>query len=288
MTVLTKRLVRELRGNVLTQLACAMLAVLLVLVVLGPEIAPYDPELFNLRDRNKPPAFLEGGLGKYLLGTDSHGRDILSRIIYGARVSLLTATSGVAIAVVVGVLFGMTAGFFGGVWDSVVMRFVDVLLSIPLVLMALLVVAVFGPELINIVMVMGGVGWIWHARIVRGNVLRIREEQYVLAAVNAGTTPFRIMVRHILPNLFAPVLVIATMQIGYMIILESGLSFFGISGTTLSWGWDIAFGRKYLGTAWWIASFPGLAIFLTVLSFNVVGDFLRDVIDPYGTEHPLG
>jgi len=288
MTPIARRLVRELRGNLLTQLACAMLAVLLALVLFGPQIASHDPEGFNLRDRNKPPAFLDGGLAKYPLGTDSHGRDILSRIIYGARVSLLTATSGVAIAVVVGVLFGITAGFFGGLWDTVVMRFIDVLLSIPLVLMALLVVAVFGPELINTVMVMGGVGWIWHARIVRGNVLRIREEQYILAAVNAGTTPGRIMVRHVLPNILAPVLVIATMQIGYMVILESGLSFFGISGTTLSWGWDIAFGRKYLGTAWWIASFPGLAIFLTVLSFNVVGDFLRDVIDPYGTERPLG
>ena len=151
----------------------------------------------------------------------------------------------------------MFAGFLGGAWDTLIMRFVDVLLSIPLILMALLVVAILGPKITNIVLVMGGVGWIRHARIVRGNALRIREEQYVLAAVNVGTTRIGIMWRHVLPNLLAPVLVTATMQIGYMVILESGLSFFGITGTTLSWGWDISAGRKYLASAWWIASFPG-------------------------------
>ena len=164
----------------------------------------------------------------------------------------------------------------------------SILLSIPLILMALLVVSILGFELINIIIVMGGVGWIWHARIVRGNVLRIREEQYVLAAVNLGTSRFKIMVRHVLPNVLAPILVTATMQIGYMIILESGLSFFGITGSTLSWGWDIAFGRRYLGTAWWIASFPGLAIFVTVLSFNLLGDFFRDLIDPHSKQVPMG
>lgn len=288
MTPTTRRVLRELRGNLFAQAACLVVAVLIALTVFGPWIAPHDPEKFSLRERNKPPVFLDKGAWTYPLGTDPHGRDILSRIIHGTRVSLLTAASGVAIAVVLGVVLGMTAGYFGGVWDTVVMRFIDILLSIPLVLMALLVVAVLGPALTNIVLVMGGVGWIWHARIVRGNVLRIREEQYVLAAVNAGTTPGRIMLRHVLPNLAAPVIVTATMQVGYMVILESGLSFFGITGTTLSWGWDIAFGRKYLGTAWWIASFPGLAIFITVISLNVVGDFLRDVIDPHGKEHPLG
>ena len=288
MTPGVERLFRELRGNVFAQGACLVVLVLIVLVVFGPWIAPHDPEAFSLRERNQPPVFMDGGTWNYALGTDPHGRDILSRIIYGTRVSLLTAASGVSIAVLIGLVLGITAGYFGGVWDTLVMRFVDILLSIPLVLMALLVVAVLGPALINIVLVMGGVGWIWHARIVRGNVLRIREEQYVLAAVNAGTTPGWIMVRHVLPNVAAPVIVTATMQIGYMVILESGLSFFGITGTTLSWGWDIAFGRKYLGTAWWIASFPGLAIFITVISLNVIGDFLRDVIDPHGKERPLG
>ena len=155
-------------------------------------------------------------------------------------------------------------------------------------LMALLVVAILGPKITNIILVMGGVGWIWHARIVRGNALRIREEQYVLAAVDVGTTRVGIMWRHVLPNLLAPVLVTATMQIGYMVILESGLSFFGITGTTLSWGWDISAGRKYLASAWWIASFPGFAIFFTVLSFNLLGDFLRDVVDPHGRHVSAG
>jgi len=284
----TRRVLRELRGNLLAQGACAVVALLVVLAAFGPWLAPHDPEKFSLRERNTPPVFLEGGSWRYPLGTDPHGRDIASRIIHGTRVSLLTACSGVAIAVLLGLVFGMTAGYFGGMWDTVVMRTIDVLLSIPLILMALLVVAVLGPAISNIVLVMGGVGWIWHARIVRGNVLRIREEQYVLAAVNAGTAPSGILIRHVLPNLAAPVIVTATMQIGYMVILESGLSFFGITGSTLSWGWDIAFGRKYLGTAWWIASFPGLAIFVTVVSLNIVGDFLRDVIDPHGKERPLG
>ena len=282
------RYLREFRGNLLAQFAATTILVLLIMVAFAPLVAPHDPERFDLPNRNQPPAFFEDGRWANPLGTDPHGRDVLSRIIYGARVSLGTAGAGVAIAVLVGVTLGMVAGYLGGVGDTLVMRLVDVLLSIPLILMALLVVSILGFEVINIIIVMGGVGWIWHARLVRGNVLRIREEQYVLAAVNLGTSRFKIMVRHVLPNVLAPILVTATMQIGYMIILESGLSFFGITGSTLSWGWDIAFGRRYLGTAWWIASFPGLAIFLTVLSFNLLGDFFRDLIDPHGKQVPIG
>jgi ABC-type dipeptide/oligopeptide/nickel transport system permease subunit len=262
--------------------------VLLMMVLFAPWIAPHDPTAFDLPSRNLPPGFLEGGSWTYPLGTDPHGRDVFSRIIYGARVSLGTAGAGVAISVVVGVVLGMIAGFLGGALDTVIMRLVDVLLSIPLILMALLVVSILGFEIINIILVMGLVGWIWHARIVRGNVLRIREEQYVLAAEMVGTPRYRIMIRHVLPNVLAPVLVTASMQLGYMVILESGLSFFGITGTTLSWGWDIAFGRKYLGTAWWVASFPGVAIFLSVLCFNLLGDFFRDVVDPHGRQITLG
>lgn len=275
------RLWPALKGNPLALLALAIVAALIAMVLFAPWIAPHDPEKFALVMRNKPPAFLEGGSWSYLLGTDTHGRDVLSRIVHGARVSLGTAVAGVTIAVVIGVTLGMIAGFFGGLCDTVIMRFVDILLSIPLILMALLVVAVLGSRIENIIMVMGGVGWIWHARIVRGNTLRIREEQYVLAATSVGTTPFGIMRRHILPNLLAPVLVTASMQVGYMVILESGLSFFGITGTSLSWGWDISFGRRYLASAWWISTFPGLAIFLTVLAFNLLGDFLRDLADPH-------
>ena len=275
-------LARELRGNLMAQFALAVVLILVVMVLFGPWIAPHDPEGFALIDRNKPPAFLPGGSWTYLLGTDTHGRDVLSRIIFGARVSLGSATAGVAIAVVVGTTLGLVAGYFGGLWDTLIMRFVDVLLSIPIILMALLVVAILGPKIINIVFVMGFTGWIWHARIVRGNALRIREEQFVLAARSCGTRPLAIMWRHVLPNLLAPVLVTASMQIGYMVILESGLSFFGITGTTLSWGWDISFGRRYLATAWWVATFPGLAIFVTVLAFNLLGDVLRDLVDPHG------
>ena len=279
---------REFRSNPMALFAGAVLAVLLMMVLFAPWIAPHDPTAFDLPNRNLRPGFLEGGSWSYPLGTDPHGRDVLSRIIFGARVSLGTAGAGVAISVVVGVVLGMIAGFLGGIADTVIMRLVDVLLSIPLILMALLVVSILGFEIINIILVMGLVGWIWHARIVRGNVLRIREEQYVLAAEMVGTRRHRIMLRHVLPNVLAPVLVTASMQLGYMVILESGLSFFGITGTTLSWGWDIAFGRKYLGTAWWVASFPGVAIFLSVLCFNLLGDFFRDVVDPHGRQITLG
>lgn len=275
-------LARELRGNFLAQFALAVVAILVVTVLFAPWIAPHDPNGFALVNRNKPPAFLDGGSWTYVLGTDTHGRDVLSRIIYGARVSLGTATAGVLIAVTIGITLGLVAGFFGGTWDTVIMRFVDVILSIPIILMALLVVAILGPKTANIIAVMGFTGWIWHARIVRGNALRIREEQFVLAARSCGTRPLAIMWRHVLPNLLAPVLVTASMQIGYMVILESGLAFFGITGTTLSWGWDIAFGRQYLATAWWVATFPGIAIFVTVLAFNLLGDVLRDLVDPHG------
>lgn len=254
------------------------------MVLFAPYISPHDPNKFNLPERNKPPVFLMDGDWKYPLGTDPHGRDVLSRIIHGARVSLGTATAGVSIAVFLGVILGICSGYLGGVWDSAIMRSVDVLLSIPLILMALIVVAILGSHLINIIIVMGAAGWIWHARIVRGNVLRIREEQYVLAAINLGTPKIKIVFLHLLPNLYGPIMVTATIQIGYMVILESGLSFFGITGSTLSWGWDIAFGRSYLGTAWWVSSFPGVAIFLSVFSFNLLGDFLRDLLDPQGRQ----
>ncbi len=282
------RIWQEFRGNRLAQFGALFVTVLVVTVVFASEIAPHDPTKFHLPERNQPPVFLEGGDWVFPLGTDAHGRDVLSRIIYGARTSLGTAAAGVTIAVIVGVTLGLIAGYFGGVLDTLIMRFVDILLSIPLILLALLVIAVLGPKIINIILVMGAAGWIWHARIVRGNVLRIREEQFVLAAVNVGTSHFGIMRRHLLPNLLAPVLVTATMQIGFMVILESGLSFFGITGSSLSWGWDISAGRKYLGTAWWIASFPGFAIFFTVLSFNMIGDFLRDAIDPHSRHTPVG
>lgn len=281
-TTMAARIGREVRSNLMAQLAFALVAMFAIMVIFGPWIAPHDPEAFALMERMKPPAFLEGGSWSYLLGTDTHGRDVLSRIIYGARISIGTASAGVAIAVVLGVTLGLIAGFLGGIWDTVIMRMVDVLLSIPLILMALLVVSILGPTIPNIILVLGGTGWIWHARIVRGNALRLREEQFVLAARSSGTTRFRIMLRHILPNLLAPILVTASMQVGYMVILESGLSFFGITGSTLSWGWDIAFGRQYLASAWWIATFPGLAIFLAVMAFNLMGDVLRDVADPHG------
>jgi len=279
-----KRLLSALKGNYLGQLALVVVIVLLTMVLFAPYISPHDPNKFNLPERNKPPVFLMDGDWKYPLGTDPHGRDVLSRIIHGARVSLGTATAGVSIAVFLGVILGICSGYLGGVWDSAIMRSVDVLLSIPLILMALIVVAILGSHLINIIIVMGAAGWIWHARIVRGNVLRIREEQYVLAAINLGTPKIKIVFLHLLPNLYGPIMVTATIQIGYMVILESGLSFFGITGSTLSWGWDIAFGRSYLGTAWWVSSFPGVAIFLSVFSFNLLGDFLRDLLDPQGRQ----
>jgi peptide/nickel transport system permease protein len=245
--------------------------------VWAPLIAPMDPTAAVLRSRLALP------FGEvHLLGADAIGRDILSRIVYGARVSLIVGVASVAIAVVIGTLIGLVAGYFGGLVDAVLMRLADIQLAFPFILLAITVIAVIGPGLWKVVMVMALTQWVQYARIVRGQTLSLREKDFVTAADGLGASHGRIMFRHILLNALTPVTVLVTLGIANNILLEAGLTFLGlgVDPTIPSWGGMLADGRNYIERAWWVATFPGLAITVTVLGFNLLGDWLRDRLDP--------
>lgn len=263
-----------------SNLTMAAIVVLLGFVVIGifaPWLAPYDPNAQNLAMRLQPP-LTEG----HLLGTDGLGRDVLSRLIYGSRVSLMVGFSAVLLAAVLGIAIGLVSGYLGGWVDSVLMRIVDAFLAFPFLLLAIAIVAVLGRGLDNIVIALVITGWVLYARLVRGETLSLREREFVLSARGLGTNPFAIMFKHILPNCMAPILVVATLEIGVVIVTEASLSFLGlgVASAEPSWGAMLADGRAYLTRAWWLATIPGLAIFAVVLAVNVIGDALRDALDP--------
>lgn len=277
-----RRLIRDLVRN---KAALAGLLVLLAVAasaVLAPMVAPYDPTAQEITRRLKPPGWAppEGRLNT--LGTDHLGRDILSRIIFGARISLIIGLSAVTVAGSLGTLLGLVAGYRGGRVDDLCMRLTDTMLAMPFILLALAVIAVLGPSLRNIIFVLGITSWVSYARVVRAEVLTLRTREFVAAAQALGGGGGRIIFRHLLPNVLTPVIVIATLEVARMIILESALSFLGlgIPPPTPTWGGMLADGRAYLSTAWWLATFPGLCIMLTVLGINLLGDWLRDVLDP--------
>ena len=277
-----RRVLRELGRN---KAALGGLLVLLAVVasaVLAPLIAPYDPTSQELTRRLKPPGWASPGGPLNVLGTDHLGRDILSRIIFGARISLIIGLSAVAVAGTLGTLIGLVAGYRGGRVDDLCMRLTDTMLAMPFILLALAVIAVLGPSLRNIIFVLGITGWVSYARVVRAEVLTLRTREFVAAAQALGGGGGRIIFRHLLPNVLTPVIVIATLEVARMIILESALSFLGlgIQPPTPTWGGMLADGRAYLSTAWWLATFPGVCIMLTVLGINLLGDWLRDVLDP--------
>ncbi len=261
-------------------------AVVVIVFVLGavaaPWIAPHDPRDQNLRAQLKPPIWAAGGTTAHPLGTDQLGRDILSRLIFGARVSLIVGFSAVAIAGSVGVILGLVAGFYGGPSDLVIMRLVELQLTFPFMLLALLVLAVFGAGLTNIVIVLAISGWAAYSRVVRAEVMSARRRLYVESARSLGMSDARLLVRHILPNILSPVIVLATFSVAAMIVQESALSFLGmgIPPDEPSWGGMLAEGRGYLTVAWWLGVLPGLAILGVVLAMNLVGDWLRDLMDP--------
>jgi peptide/nickel transport system permease protein len=250
--------------------------------LLAPQLAPWDPARQMLLKRLRPPAWEARGLREHPLGTDHLGRDILSRILYGGRISLAVSLSSVALATTLGVTLGLCAGFFGGRADAIIMRVVDVFLAIPYILLAMGVVFALGPSLLNVILVMGATRWVQFARIVRADVLSIREREFVVGARARGNRALRLLVRHVLPNALTPIIVVATLELAFMIIYESALSFLGlgVQPPTPTWGWMLADGRNYIATAWWLATFPGLAIMLTVLAVNLLGDWLRDRLDP--------
>jgi peptide/nickel transport system permease protein len=250
--------------------------------LLAPKIAPWDPGRQMLVKRLRPPAWQVRGSWEHPLGTDHLGRDILSRIVHGGRISLGVGLSSVALSALIGVSLGLLAGFHGGRVDAVIMRVVDVFLAIPYILLAMGVVFALGPSLLNVILVMGVTRWVQFARIVRADVLSIREREFIEGARARGNRRWRLLFRHVLPNALTPIIVVATLELAFMIIYESALSFLGlgVQPPTPTWGWMLADGRNYLATAWWLATFPGLAIMLTVLAVNLLGDWLRDTLDP--------
>ncbi|MDF2036629.1 ABC transporter permease [Cytobacillus oceanisediminis] len=245
-------------------------------------LAPHDPASNNLGDMLKPPVWLDGGSQNYILGTDNLGRDILSRIIYGSRVSLLVGVFSVILAGFIGIIVGLIAGYYGGVIDNLLMRIVDSFLAIPSILFILVVLAVFDPSILVLIIVIGFTNWVTYARVVRGEVLSIKEREFVKASKSIGTNSLTIMLQHILPNILSSFIVISTLSVATTIVLEASLSFLGlgIQPPDVSWGGMLTDGRNYLATNWWLATFPGIAITVTVLGIIFLGDWLRDVIDP--------
>jgi peptide/nickel transport system permease protein len=263
--------------------ALALLTFLLVIpAVFAPLVAPYDPLKGSLANRLKPPVWQEGGSINYPLGTDKLGRDILSRIIYGARVSLMVSLAAIVVGGIVGTALGLMSGYFGGRVDAVIMRLVDISLSFPTILVALVLVAAIGPSFGTVITVVVVFLWARYARLVRGETLSIKERDFIARARVAGASHTRIMSRYIFPNVVNSLVVLATLQVGYVILLESTLSFLGagLPRPTPAWGLMIADGRELIVTAWWVSMFPGLAIMLTVLALNLLGDWLRDHLDP--------
>lgn len=271
---------RLIRRQPLLQAAFVVIAIMVVLAFLAPVLPVVDPERQSLRAILLPPAWLESGSWEHPLGTDFLGRDILSRCIWGTQVSLGVGVAAVVVAALIGVSMGLIAPFFGGWLDELIMRFFDMILAIPHILIAIVVLLVLGPSLPVLILVLGLRSTVWYARTLRSKVLTIRDEQYVRAARALGVSNSSIMVQHVLRNSLAPVLVLTSIYIGSMIIIEASLSFLGLTRGYISWGFMIAESRNYLATSWWTATFPGLCIMLFVLALNIVGDFLRDVFDP--------
>ncbi len=258
-----------------------LLAGFVLVALLAPWIAPRDPNTQFLMGRLKPPGTALRGV-QYWLGTDEVGRDLVSRVIWGARISLLVAGVSVTISMTLGTALGMIAGYCRGWVEIVIMRVVDIVLSIPALLLAIITVAVVGPGLWTLVLVLGFTRWPRYARVAYGQTLAVTNMPFVRASRAYGTGAVRILARHVLPNISGAVIVVATLEFGLMVLSEAGLSFLGLGVVppTPSWGGIMSTGRNYLTSAWWIATFPGLCLFLLILSVNMIGDWLRDRLDP--------
>jgi peptide/nickel transport system permease protein len=263
--------------------ASGLLLLIIASAVLAPWIAPRDPLAVDIRHRLAPPAWLAGGTRDNILGTDQVGRDLLSRVVYGGRVSLVVGVAAVLISASLGVLLGLGAGYVAGRTDAAIMTVINVMLTFPFILLALAVIAVLGPSLVNMIVVLGVADWPLYARVVRAETRALRERDFIAASRALGLGHLRIVFRQILPNLVSTIVVIATLQVARVIILESFLSFLGlgIQPPTPAWGNMLGEGRVYMLNSWWIAAFPGLAIFVTTLAINLMGNALRDWLDPH-------
>src|SRR6266516_439147 len=273
---------RLARRSPLAAVGVLIVGFVLLVALAAPLLATADPVEQDLTQVLKPPFWQPDGTLARPLGTDHLGRDVYSRMVYGARVSLVISVAAALLGAVVGVGAGLVAGYYGGRTDAIIMRLVDLNLAFPLILLALAVVAILGPSMRNLIIVMAITTWMIYARVVRGIGLALREREFVQAARAIGARDARIIARHILPNVFAPVVVIWTLEVARVILMESALSFLGLGvpPPTPTWGRMLAVGRDYLTVAGWIATFPGLVIMLTLLGINFFGDGLRDLLDP--------
>ncbi len=267
---------RRLLKNKLAMVGLFIVIILILSAIFANVLAPYNPYELNMAER-----FADLSL-RHPLGTDNYGRDILSRILYGGRTSLLVSLMALVISTVIGILIGLTAGFLGGVYEFVTMRIMDIIMAIPSTLLAVAIMAAMGSGIINTAIAIAITGVPMVCRVIRGNVLTLRDQEYVEAAIATGSSKWRVMIKHILPNTLAPILVECTLRIGGNILAISGLSFIGlgISEPTAEWGAMLAFGRQYIRDYWPLVTFPGVAIMLTLFGFNILGDGLRDALDP--------
>ncbi len=277
-SVFMRRLLKNKPGMV----GVAIILLVVLTAIFADVLAPHDPLFITLGDRLKPPSFIEGGSPKYFLGADSVGRDILSRIIHGSRISLAVGLAAISVGAGIGIVLGLLAGYFGGRIDSFISWLMNVQLSFPFILLAIFMMSVFKGGLSSLILVLGIGAWVRFARIMRGQVLSVKEETYITAAIASGLSLPRVLFRHILPNAIAPIIVVASFTMADTILSEAGLSFLGlgISPEIPSWGQMLSDGRDYIQQAWWISVTPGLAISITVLGINLFGDWLRDYFDP--------
>jgi len=264
-------------------LASIPLGMAVLCALFAPWIAPHDPIKADLMARLAPPVFQKGGTWNHILGTDHIGRDVLSRIIYGARISLTIGFVSTMVGFFIGGSLGMISGYFRGWADSIITKMMDIQLSFPFILFTIFVVGITGPKLINIIIICGVTRWVYYARVVRGQVFSLREKEFIEAARGIGCPTRRIILRHIFPNILSSLLVLSTLNIGIIIVLESTLSFLGmgVQPPTPTWGGMLHDGKVYMVQAWWITALPGLAIMIIVLAANIIGDYLSDLTDPY-------
>jgi peptide/nickel transport system permease protein len=270
------------RGRRLPVFSLGIIAGFVLMAILAPLLSPGDPQAQSLRNRFKPPVWDEAGSWQNVLGTDRLGRDLLSRIVWGSRVSLAAGVVTVLLASAFGAAVGLVAGYYGGRVDAALMRVTDATMSFPVILLALILAVTVGPSFANVVVAIAVILWARYARVIRGQVLTLMELDFIAQARIAGAKGWRIITRHLFPNTLNTLVVLVTLQIGYVIIVEASLSFLGagIPPPTPAWGSMIAEGREFVTSAWWVSFFPGLAILLVVLAFNLLGDWLRDTLDP--------
>ncbi len=269
-------MLRQIRKNLLTMVGIGIILALVLIAVLCPIISPHNPNTVNMTN------MLAGPCKAHLFGTDELGRDVLSRVLHGTRVSLVSASVVIAFCFPFGTILGTVAGYFGGGVDEIIMRITDVFLAVPSLILALAISAALGPSLQNALLALTLVWWPWYTRITRSVVLQVKEFDYVQVARTMGLSDFAILIKHVLPNSLGPAMVNASLDLGFVILSTASLSFIGLGAQPpqAEWGAMLSTAREYLREAWWTATFPGLAIFITVLGFNLLGDGLRDILDP--------